>query len=179
LRRPQRGWGAAALALLLAGTAASWAQAQPAMPRGGEPAGPLHAMHHRAGPGFGEAPWLSGRALDAVGASAEQKARVHDIFKAARDDLRKQRDEGRALHGQMLALLSAPQIDAAAAEALRQQQQARHDAASKRMLQAVLDAQAVLTPDQRQKLAERMKARHDLMERHWRERRALDAPPRS
>jgi Spy/CpxP family protein refolding chaperone len=34
----------------------------------------------------------------------------------------------------------------------------------------------VLTPEQRGKLAEGMKQRRDMMERHHRERRALDTP---
>jgi Spy/CpxP family protein refolding chaperone len=72
----------------------------------------------------------------------------------------------------MLALLLAPQVDAAAAEALRQQLQARHDGASKRHLQAMLDAGAVLTPEQRQTLAARLNARREMMERHRRERQA-------
>lgn len=170
---PLRHLTTATLLLALAGATASLAQAQPAMHPGD---GARHAAHHRMGPGMADGPMMAGRALDAIGASAEQKSKVRDIFKAARDDLRKQHDEGRALHQQMLALMAAPQIDAAAAESLRQQQQVRHDAASKRMLQAMLDAQAVLTPEQRQKLAERLKSRHEMMQRHQRERPPADAP---
>ena len=77
----------------------------------------------------------------------------------------------------MMALMAAPQVDAAAAEALRQQLQARRDVASKRQLQAMLDVGAVLTPEQRQKLADRMKSRQDMMKRHHRERQANE--PRS
>jgi Spy/CpxP family protein refolding chaperone len=53
---------------------------------------------------------------------------------------------------------------------------ARHDSASKRMTQLMLDVSRVLTPQQRQKLAERMAQRRDLMERHQRERRQLERP---
>ena len=38
----------------------------------------------------------------------------------------------------------------------------------------MLDASAVLTPEQRKQLAERMQQRREMMERHMRERRALD-----
>lgn len=155
-------------AMLMAGAGSAWAQ--PAM--AGD--GPRHAAHHRMG--MDDGPAMAERALDAVGASAEQKARVREIFRAARDDLRQQRDEGRSLHQQMQALMAAPQIDAAAAEVLRQQQMARHDVTSRRMMQAMLDAAAVLTPEQRQKLSERMKARSEMHQRHQRERRALETP---
>ncbi len=116
---------------------------------------------------------LSDRALDSVGASAEQKAKVHEIFARAHDAGRQQHQGERALHEQMHGLMSAPQVDAAAAESLRQRLQAGRDAASKRHLQAMLDASAVLTPEQRQKLAQKGQARREMMERHQHERRSL------
>jgi Spy/CpxP family protein refolding chaperone len=179
--RALRQLGAAALLLALAGAGASIARAQPMAPMGGPmggPAcGPQMAAHH-PGAGFGGhgGAMMSDRLLDSVGASTEQKTRVRDILKAAQDDLRKQHEAGLDLHSQMLALLSAPKVDAGAAEALRQKQLAQHDVASKRMLQALLDAQAVLTPEQRQKAAERMKLRQDMKQRHQREQLQMDAP---
>lgn len=165
---------AAARGLRLAAALLASAAALAALPAGAQPAPPAppgampaHAMHHRAGPGM---PGLSERQLDAVGASAEQKAQVRKIMDAAREDLRQQHESQRELHQQMVALMAAPQLDAAAAEALRQKSVAGHDAASKRMLQAMLDAGAVLTPEQRQKLGERMKQRQERMDQP-RERR--------
>lgn len=161
----------AAGAVLLAAGALSIGQAQAqAQPQPGM-AGPQHAAMHRMGPGLhGGLPMLPERMLDAVGASAEQKAKLREIFKTAGDDLRAQHESRRALHEQMMKLLAAPQVDGAAAEALRQKQLAAHDVASKRQLQAMLDAQAVLTPEQRAKLAERMAERqqrmHERMQRH-------------
>ena len=168
---------AATLLVALAGATASVAQAQP-MPGAGPGRGPgtMQAGMHGGQMGMHGGPMVSDRLLDAVGATADQKTRVHDIFKAAQDDMRKQREAGGDLHQQMMQLMTAPQVDAAAAEALRQQQLARQDVASKRMLQAMLDARAVLTPEQRQKLAERMKSRHQMMDRHQRERQSVDAP---
>jgi len=119
---------------------------------------------------------INDRMLDAVGASAEQKNRVREIMSVARDEIRKAREGDRGLHQQMMVLLAAPKIDPAAAEALRQKLIASHDATSKRRLQAMLDAAAVLSPEQRQKLAERLKTRHDMMERHQRERQATERP---
>ena len=163
------------LLFVLAGSAVSLAQAQ-SLGAGG-PIGPRDSpvmAHHGMGPGMAGAPMMTDRMLDAAGASAEQKVRVHEILKRAHQDMAQQREGGRELRQQMMALLAAPQIDGAAAESLRQKMLARHDAASKRHLQALLDASAVLTAEQRQKLAERLKARHDLMERHQRERQALE-----
>ena len=48
-------------------------------------------------------------------------------------------------------------------ESLRQQMLALHDQASKRRMQAMVDASQVLTPEQRVKLAERMKQRGEMM----------------
>ena len=74
-----------------------------------------------------------------------------------------QRESARSLHEQTMQLFMQPTVDARAAEALRQQMLAQHDASSKRMLQAMLDASRVLSPEQRktlgQKMAE-MRARH-------------------
>lgn len=174
-----------ALVAVLAGVV-SVAMAQPADGPAGP--GPRHAGMHRMGPGtgepmpgmpgmMGEAPGLvPERELDAVGASAEQKNKLREIQRAAHDELRKQHDSTRELRQQMQQLLAAPQPDAAAAEALRLKLNAQHDAASKRMLQAALDAGKVLTPEQRQKLAERRKQHQDLMQRHQKEREALHPP---
>lgn len=159
---------AVALTGLLLAAAAPPVQAQPM-------AQPM--AHHRMGPGRDGDLMMSGRLLDSVGASAEQKTRVQDILKTAHDDIRKQHGGDRDLQQQLLALLAAPQVDAAAAEGVRQKLQARHDLASKRRLQALLDAGAVLTPEQRQKVAERLKSRGDMMQRHHRERQATE--PRS
>jgi Spy/CpxP family protein refolding chaperone len=119
------------------------------------------------------------RMLHAAGATPEQRAKVHQIMKAAHEDMQKQHEAGRALHQQMAQLLSAPKLDAAAVEAQRQKLSAQHDAASKRMTQAMLDASAVLTPEQREKMVSTMKARKDMMERHRREREAIDPARRS
>ena len=171
----------ATLLVALSGALLTPAQAQPAgahgMPGGTGAEGPHHAMAHRMGPGAAGAAVLSERWLDSVGASVDQKARIKDIMGRARDDSHQQHQADRALHEQMMGLLAAPQVDAAAAEGLRQQLQAHRDTASKRHLQAMLDASAVLTPEQRQKLAERAKSHREMNQRHHREREALT--PRS
>lgn len=167
------GWRGAGAALLLVATATVLPAAQ-AMPIG---AGP--AMHGPMGARGAMESHRIERMLESAGASAEQKAKVREIMRAAHDDLRAQRDGASALHAQMLQALTAPQLDAAAFEALRQQASAQRELASKRMAQAMFDASAVLTPEQRVKLGERLMQRREMMRRHQQERRALDGQPRS
>ncbi len=154
-------------------------------------------MGHGMGPGMGHGPGFGAgmgagmgmgmgmmggpgmaRALDGVGATAEQKAQIQQILQAARGDLRAQREAGAKLHEQMRSLFAQPNVDARAVETLRQQMLAQHDAASKRMTQAMLDAGKVLTPEQRRTLAERMTQRRELMQRHRAEREAIEGAPR-
>ena len=63
-----------------------------------------------------------------------------------------------------MQVFTAPNVDASAAESIRQEMLAQHDATSRRMLQAMLDVSRVLTPEQRAQLAERMKERRERME---------------
>jgi protein CpxP len=170
--------------LLVSGAALSAlaVQAQP-MPPGatGGPGGPgahRHAMmggehgHHGGGMGM---KW-SGRMLEAVKATPEQRAQIQKIMEGARTDLQAQREAGQALRGQLMQTMAQPAIDANAVEQLRQKMLAQHDQVSKRRMQAMVDAARVLTPEQRKQLSERMGQRRDMMERHHRERRALEAP---
>lgn len=170
------------LSSLLVGGAALSAvavQAQPAQPGG--PGG--HAGHrgHMMGGEHGhhgggmDMKW-SGRMLDAVKATPEQRAQIQKIMEGARTDLQAQRESGRALRGQLMQTMAQPNIDANAVEQLRQKMLAQHDQVSKRRMQAMVDAARVLTPEQRKQLSERMGQRRDMMERHHRERRALEAP---
>jgi Spy/CpxP family protein refolding chaperone len=157
---------AAALVVALAGTAATFVQAQPMGGHGG-----LHG-----GPGAMFGGRMMERMLDGVDATADQRSRIRDIMKSAMTDMRQQHEASRALRDQAVALFTQPTVDARAAEALRQQMLQQHDQASRRTMQAMLDASAVLTPEQRTKLAERMKQRRETMERHQRERRATGTP---
>ena len=76
------------------------------------------------------------------------------------------RSRPRALREQSMQLFTQPNVDANAAETLRQQMLQQHDQASKRMLQAMLDASRVLTPEQRARdRRERMKQRREMSQR--------------
>jgi len=165
-----------ALTATVIGLGATIAQAQPG-PRGGEG---RHAMHggegrhamHGGGPMMGGGRMLE-RMLDGVNASPEQRTRIGEIMKSAAADVRAQHEASRGLREQAMALFTQPTVDARAVEALRQQMLQQHDQSSKRWTQAMLDASAVLTPEQRKQMAERMKQRRDMMERHQRERRSM------
>jgi Spy/CpxP family protein refolding chaperone len=167
----------AALVMALAGSVATLVQAQPF----GGPG------HHHGGYGHGSAMGgydgaMGGRMfehmLDGVNATTDQRNRIRGIMKTAMEDVRKQREAGRGLRAQAMTLFTQPTVDPAAVEALRKQMMDQHDQVSRRMMQSMLEASAVLTPEQRAQLAERTKQRRDMMERHYRERRALE-PPKS
>ena len=116
---------------------------------------------------FGGAPEHMGRMLDhmldGLSATDAQRAQIKQIAEAAATDMKAQREAGRALREKGMQIFTAPTVDAAAAEQLRQQMLAQHDQSSRRALQAMLDASKVLTPEQRAKLADRMKQRGDSM----------------
>jgi Spy/CpxP family protein refolding chaperone len=173
------------LSSLLVGGAALSAlavQAQPMPPGGpGGAGGPAGHRGHMMGGEHGhhgggmDMKW-SGRMLDAVKATPEQRAQIQKIMEGARTDLQAQREAGQALRGQLMQAMAQPNIDANAVEQVRQKMLAQHDQVSKRRMQAMVDAARVLTPEQRKQLSERMGQRRDMMERHHRERRALEAP---
>lgn len=190
-------WMVATAVLALAGAAMQGAQASPGGPGpmgmggphlmggpggfGGQggPGGPGGAMGAGMGMGMGMGGPRMDRVLESVGVSAEQKAQIRQIMQAAHTDLAGQREARRQLHEQARGLFLQPNVDARAAEDLRQKMLAQHDQASKRMTQAMLDASRVLTPDQRKALADRMAQRRSMMERHRAERATLDgAGPR-
>ena len=177
--RPMRLLVATAVLALAGGLA----QTAVAMPGGG----PGYGMHG----GYGQGPRMgtmgggmgmmggpgAARWLDGVGATAEQKAQLQAIHEAARKDMEAIRQSGRTLREQMRTALAQPNVDAGAVETLRQQMLAQHDAASKRMTQAMLDASRVLTPEQRKQMSEQFAQRRAMMERHRAEREALGGGP--
>ena len=132
-----------------------------------------HAQGHH-GPGwggpeaggmmmFGGSPRHLDRMLDGLDATDAQRAQIKQIAAAAAVDLKVRRDADRGLREKGLQLFTASNVDAAAAESLRQQMSTQHDQASKRTLQAMLEVANVLTPEQRAKLGERMKTQRAAM----------------
>lgn len=162
------------MAVALAGASFSaWAQ----------PGRGHHGYHgHHGQYGHSAVPWVGGsprhveRLLDSVGATEAQRSQVRDIARAAAADLKERRAIGRSLREQQFELFAQPTVDANAVESLRQRMLAEQDQTSQRMTQALLEISRVLTPEQRGQLAEKMKERRELMKRHQRERRQLEAP---
>jgi Spy/CpxP family protein refolding chaperone len=103
------------------------------------------------------------RMLDGLNATAAQRTEIKQIAMAAATDLKAQHEAERGMREKGMQIFTAPIVDAAAAESLRQQMSAQRDQASKRRLQAMLDIAKVLTPEQRAKLGERMKERQAMM----------------
>jgi len=99
------------------------------------------------------------RVLDGLDATDAQRSQIKQITQAAAADLKAQRDASRELRQRGMDIFTAPNVDANAAEAVRQQMLAQHDQASRRMMLAMIDISRVLTPEQKAKLAERMKER--------------------
>jgi protein CpxP len=134
---------------------------------------PVPGGHHHGG-GFGGpglfmgSPEHAGRAvdhmLDGLNATDAQRTQIKQIVQQAATDLKAQRDTGRGLHEKSLQIFTAATVDAAAAESVRQQMLAQHDATSRRVLQAMLDISRVLTPEQRAKIADHMKQRQQRMQ---------------
>ena len=116
---------------------------------------------------FGGPPEHMGRRidhmLDGLNATDAQRTQIKQIAMAAAADLRAQREAGKGLRERGMQIFTAPNVDAQAAESVRQQMQTLHDQASRRTLQAMLDVSRVLTPEQRAKLGERMKERGAMM----------------
>ncbi len=141
--------------------------------------GPGHharGQEGHGGMGFMGGPRQMARMLDAVEATPEQRQQIRGILDAARRDLKAQRESGKALRDQARQVFTQPNVDANAAEALRQQMLARHDQSSRRMMQAMLEVSRVLTPEQRQKLGQRMDRAREMMQRHRAERESLQRP---
>lgn len=87
-------------------------------------------------------------------ATTEQQDRLAGTAREAVKDLLPLREEMLADRKRAVELLAKPTVDRAAIEALRAEQVARADAASKRLARALGDAAEVLTPEQRKQLAE-------------------------
>ncbi len=94
-----------------------------------------------------------------IDATEAQQQKITEIMLTTMRELRPVREQARAARRQAMEILSKPQVDRGALEALRAQQSQLVDQISRRLTDSLADAAEVLTPDQRAKLAERM-ARH-------------------
>ena len=121
---------------------------------------PGHMMSH--GPGGMHAMAMAhvGKMLDQVGASADQKSRIHSILQAGFAPMAGLHGDMERTHAGLHAILAAPTIDRGALEQLRAAEIAKLDDASRTATKAFADAAEVLTPEQRAKLAALMAEGH-------------------
>jgi Spy/CpxP family protein refolding chaperone len=89
-----------------------------------------------------------------IDATAEQQDKLQSFVHAAVKDLLPMREKVQAAQVTGRELLTQQTIDRAALEKLRADQIALHDAASRRLIQAIADAAEVLTPEQRRKISD-------------------------
>jgi protein CpxP len=98
-----------------------------------------------------------GRRMDKVlteaGASDAQRAQIKAAWGSLRPELQALREQRMKLHGEMKKALTAPTIDTAQVERLRQQGVQLADKTSSLFTQGIVQTAQVLTPDQRQKVA--------------------------
>ncbi|MFA9219121.1 MAG: Spy/CpxP family protein refolding chaperone [Sphingomonadaceae bacterium] len=96
-------------------------------------------------------------------ASENQKAKIDPLVKQAMQDLQPLHQQLHAAHSKALQTLTETGMDRAAMEASRLQLMQLADQASKRVVQLIADVGEVLTPAQRQKLAEHLGKMHGAM----------------
>lgn len=99
------------------------------------------------------------RMLADIDATEAQRKKIAEIMTATATELRPLRQQARETRREVVQILSKPQVDRAALEALRAKQSQAVDQISRHMTQSLADAAEVLTPEQRAKLAERMEKR--------------------
>jgi periplasmic protein CpxP/Spy len=120
----------------------------------------MHAMRHNPERLAEHVQWRVNRILSRAGASEEQKGKAGVIAKSAVTDLAALGIAPWETRSKFLSLFRADKIEPEAFESLRAEQAAKWEAASKRIVQALVETAQVLTPEQRRQLTERM-ARHD------------------
>ena len=99
--------------------------------------------------------------LDEVDATPEQTERVTTIVLGFMQDMQGLKEEHRTRHAELLAALSQPEISRATLETLRAEELATLDGVSQKLVDAVVEAAAVLTTEQRARLVELAQEMHE------------------
>ena len=107
------------------------------------------------------------RILDRVGATPAQREQIRAVWAGLRPQLRAERAQHKALRQQMVAALTAPNINAGEVERLRKLSIASADKLSALFTQGMIGSSRVLTPEQRKLAQEELaKGRHHHRGRH-------------
>ncbi len=118
------------------------------LPAASLPAGDRHAETNPR-KGHRQVHPLRPATLDAIGATAAQKARIDEIVQQASTDLAIIGARRQLLNQQELTLRAQPNVDVVRLQAIQAQQMRLADASSARWQQAIDAAARVLTPAQR------------------------------
>jgi Spy/CpxP family protein refolding chaperone len=105
------------------------------------------------GGGGGFMAWRIHKMLDKVNATEGQRAQIKAIWEGLRPQLKATREQHVQLRKQLTQAMTAPTIDPAAVEKLRQQSVQLMDKTSTIIARGFVDSARVLTPDQRKQLA--------------------------
>jgi protein CpxP len=159
-RAPRRRFSrrmAGGLAVLLAGTALSFSVAQ---------------AHGFGGGGFGGGGFMAFRMhklLDKVGATEGQRGQIKAIWEGLRPQLKASHEQHAALRKQLTTAMTAPTIDPAAVEKLRQQSVQLVDKASTIISRGMVETARVLTPEQRKQIAAELEKNDEHRRAHFEE----------
>jgi periplasmic protein CpxP/Spy len=110
------------------------------------------------------AEFVTSRFLSRVDATPEQKEKISIIVRNAMSELQPLRERHRAARIELTNALSGTTVDRARIEQMRITELATADTLSRKVADYLATAAEVLTPTQRQQLADRMKER-----RNWRQ----------
>jgi len=143
------------LGLMLVTGVASFSVAQAHGPGDGDGGGPAHA-----GPFGGFFAFRMQRVLDRVGATDGQKAQIKAIWDGLRPQLKGLRAQQQQLRQQIAQAMTAPTIDAAQVEKLRQQSVQLMDKTSVVFTQGMVQTAQVLTADQRKQVLVELQKHH-------------------
>ena len=103
---------------------------------------------------------VAGWVLDRMDATEDQETRIQAILDDSVGEMFGMRKEHRANRDALIELLSEPNIDRQALEALRRNELQLAEAASTRMVVALADVAEVLTVEQRREMLEHITSHH-------------------
>lgn len=104
--------------------------------------------------------------LEEVDATDEQRERVAAEIDAGIEDMRAMRESHRRLHGRMVELWAAPEIDRDAIESFRQDKIEQMETASRKLTDRLIAIAEALEPEQRAAIAEKLAADRPRRMRH-------------